>query len=145
MLDYIVESSVEKHSVDVQPRFAFRAVAEWLSAPGPCLFRIAQFRHGARTRRTVAVAHRRHRHRALPPGIRSGDLRGFALARLFLAGAGAAPERAIYRLRDGDRSPRSRRPALSELRKPPRACHDDGGARSRGRLAARSGRPADLF
>src|SRR6516225_9753190 len=144
MLECIVQSSVEKRSVDVQPRFAFRTIAEWLFAPGPCLFRIAQFRHGARAWRTPAVAHRRYRYRALPPGIRSGDLRGFALAWHVLARAGAPAERAFCRLRDGDRPPRSRWPALSELRKPPGVCHAGGGARSPRRLAARSGRRANL-
>src|SRR5262249_34185793 len=61
-----------------------------------------------------------------------------------LAGAGAPPERAFCRLRDGDRGARSGGPALPELRKPPRTCRAGGGARSSRRLAARSGWRADL-
>src|SRR6476660_8325286 len=97
-------ASVEKRCVDVQPRFAFRTESEWLSALGPCLFRIAQFRHGARAWRPAVASDRGHRCRALPSRIRTGGLRGLALAGHELAGAGAPPERASFRLRDGDRS-----------------------------------------
>src|SRR5438034_3828038 len=121
-------ASVEKRCVDVQPRFAFRTQSEWLFALGPCLFRIAQFRHGARTWRPAVAADRGHRYRALPSRIRTGDLRGLTLARHALAGAGAPSERAFVRLRDGDRPARSGRPALSEFREPPRTGRAHGGA-----------------
>ena len=47
---------------------------------------------------TLPAAHRRHRHRPLQAGIHRGDLRGPALARPRLAGAGVAAVGALRRL-----------------------------------------------
>ena len=93
----------------LHPRLPLRAEPERLSASRPCLFGIAQLRHGARNRRPAAAAHRGYRHAALAAGIRDGDLRGSGLARHFLAAAGAAAERAFRRLRIGPRSSSTRR------------------------------------
>ena len=41
---------------------------------GHALSALLEFRYGARRRRQVPAAHRGHRHRALPAGIRGGDL-----------------------------------------------------------------------
>ena len=82
-------------------RLPFRAESERPSASRPCALRAEQFRLGARGGRALPAAHRGHRRRALPAGLRAGDLRGPGVARHHLGGAGAAPERAFRRLPRG--------------------------------------------
>src|ERR1019366_4541589 len=81
-----------------QPRFPFRALVQRPSSPRPCLFRLAEFRHGARGGRPLAAANRGYRHRALPVRVRTGDLRGSRLARVFVGNTGAPPIRTFPRI-----------------------------------------------
>src|ERR1700722_6626751 len=84
--------TLKQRGLDVHPHPAFRAQSERIPASGPCLFGVAQSRHGARAQRTAAAAHRGHRCEPLAPGIRNRDLRRSRLAWYRLGTAGAAAE-----------------------------------------------------
>ena len=86
------------------PVLRFAPSPNGAAAPRPCAVGADRLRHGAPSRRPLPGAHRGHRRRPLPRGVRRRHLRGSRLARHRLGGAGAAPVAALCRLRAARRS-----------------------------------------